>query len=92
MILFLMGKKHSTHPDDHYLSYVLAQRVDAEAPYKVREFVVWLKNSTLKGNGCNNGHYFESIQDAIDFFLTVGEPACYKVCPNCGSKGCKHEV
>ena len=95
MIIFLLGKEFSSYKGDSQLSYVLAQRVDFEAPYKVREFVVWTRDESTGGNKCYGGHYFNALPDALEYFHSVGRGSILRVCPTCGSsehyRGCSND-
>lgn len=73
---FILGKRYSNHSMDLHLSYVLAKITSSLGQV---EYVVWLRNSTLPGNGCNEGKYFRDILPAVEYFNTKGLLYCYPV-------------
>lgn len=61
-------KKISNHPDDWYLSIVLARK-----PHEYMEdgfeYVTWLKNVSRDEPSYNNGHYYGNYVDALLDFV-----------------------
>jgi hypothetical protein len=60
-------KPFSTHPNDWYLSVVMAYLPHNE----ITPYVTWLSNSSFKEYECE-GHYFKNRKDAEKDFLERG--------------------
>jgi len=65
----LMERPVSNHPDDWYLTFVLAQVPNKFMPDGY-EYVTWLKNIAIgEEPSYNHGHYFDNYEAAYNDYI-----------------------